>query len=75
MGLDMFLQILRALESFATKVALVRLERNMDTDVRGDVVAFNGGSVALAPCTGQIEVVSRLAANMAFADMLLMSRQ
>lgn len=74
-GLDMFLEILRALESLAAEFALVRLERNVDSNVRGDVVALDCGGSALTPLTGQVEIISRLATNMAFADMFLFHRQ
>jgi hypothetical protein len=43
----------------------------MDSDVRGDVVALDRGGAALAPGAGQVQVVRRLAANMALADMFL----
>jgi hypothetical protein len=74
-GLDMFLEILRTLESLAAELALVRLKRNVDSNMRGNVVALDCGGSALAPLTGQVEVVSRLATNMALADMLLSHRQ
>lgn len=45
----------------------------MDTDVRGDMVAFDSGCAATTPLAGQVEVVGGLAADMAFADMFLMS--
>ena len=57
MSLDMFLEILRAFESLATKFAFVRLQGNVNSDMRGDVVAFDGGGAALTPCAGQVEVV------------------
>lgn len=44
--LDMLLEILRALERLAAELALVRLERDMDADVRSDVVALDGGGAA-----------------------------
>lgn len=44
--LDMLLEILRTLEGLATELALVRLERDMDTDMRGDVVTLHSGSAA-----------------------------
>ena len=72
MGFDMFFQILRALECFSAEVALVGFEWHMDSDVRGDVVAFDGGCVALSPCTGQVQVIGRFTANMTLAHMLLM---
>ena len=54
----MFLQILRSLERFATELALVRLERNMNSDVRGYVIALDCGGAALTPCAGEVKVVS-----------------
>jgi hypothetical protein len=49
----------------------------MDSNVRSDVIALYSGGVALAPLAGQVEVVSRLASDMALADMFLcmVSRQ
>ena len=75
MSLDMFLEILRALEGLATELALVRLQGNVDSDVGGDVVALDGGGAALTPRAGQVEVVSRLAANMTLADVFLLGGQ
>jgi hypothetical protein len=75
MCLDMFLEILRALEGLAAELALVRLQGNMDADVGGDVVALDSGGAALTPRAGQVEVVGRLAADMALADMFLASCQ
>lgn len=69
--LDMLLQVLRALEALATEVALVRLQRDMDTNMRGDVVALNSGGTAEVPTTGQVEIVGALATDMALADVLL----
>lgn len=71
MGLDMFLEILWTLESLATEFTLVRLQRNVDSDVGGDVVALDCGGSALAPLAGQVEIVSRLATHMTLADMFL----
>ena len=71
MGLDMLLKILRALESLAAELALVRLQWNMDTNVRGDMVTLDGGGSALTPSAGEVEVVRRLAADVSLADMLL----
>jgi hypothetical protein len=70
----MFLQILRALEGFSTELALVRLERNMNSNVGGDVVSLDGGGTALAPGAGQVEVVGGLATDVALADVLLCRR-
>jgi hypothetical protein len=70
-GLDVLFQILGALESLAAEVALVRLQGDMDTDVRGDVVTLDRGGAAVAPLAGQVEVVCALATDMAFADVVL----
>lgn len=71
MGLDVLLQVLRALEGLATEIALVGLQGDMDANVGGDVVALDGGGVAVAPLAGQVQVVSALATDMAFADVFL----
>ncbi len=71
MGLDMFLEILRTLEGLAAEVTFVRLQGDVDPDMRGDVVPLDGRSSALAPGAGEVQVVSRLAANMSLADVLL----
>lgn len=73
MRLDVLLEILRALERLAAEVAFVRLERDVNADVRGDVVALHGGRAARAPLTGEVEVVRALAPDMAFADVVLYS--
>ena len=67
----MFLEILWALERFATEVALVRLQGHMNANVRGDVVTLDGGGATCAPLTGQVQVVGALAADMAFAYVVL----
>ena len=67
----MLLEILRALERFATEVALVRLQGYVNSDVRGDVVTLDGGGATCSPLTGQVEVVGALAADVAFAYMVL----
>ena len=67
----MLLEILGTLECLATELALVRLQRNVDSDVRGDVVALDSCGAALTPGAGQVEVVSGLAADMSLADVFL----
>lgn len=67
----MLLEILRALECFATEVALVRLQGYMNSDVRGDVITLDGGGATCTPLTGQVEVVGALASDMALADVVL----
>lgn len=70
MCLDMFLQILRALERLSAEVTFVRLERDMDTNVRCDMVALDGGGSALVPSASEVQVVGTLAADMLFANVL-----
>jgi len=45
-SLDVLLEILRSLEGFATEVALMRLEGNVDSDMRSDVITLDGGNAA-----------------------------
>jgi len=42
----MLLQILRTLESLSAKVTFVWLERDVDSNVGGDVITFNCGGAA-----------------------------
>jgi hypothetical protein len=70
---DVLLQILRTLEALATHVASMRLERNVDSDVAGNVISLDCFGVAISPGTGQAEVVCRFASNMCFAQMILKS--
>jgi hypothetical protein len=72
MSLDMLLQILGTLESLATEITLVRLERHMHTNVGSDVVALDSGGVAGSPLTSQVQVVGALATDMAFANVFLL---
>lgn len=69
--LDVLLEILRALERFATEIALVRLKWHMDANVRGDVVALYSRSTTVAPLASQVQVVGTLATDMALAYMVL----
>jgi hypothetical protein len=67
----MLLEILRTLESLSTEVALVWLKRNVNTDMRRDVVAFDGGGSALVPATSEVQVVGTLPTNMLLTDVFL----
>ena len=71
MSFNMLLEVLRTLEALATEVALVRFQGYMDANVRGDVVAFDGRSMAISPRTHQVEVVRTLTAHMTIADVFL----
>ena len=67
----MFLQVLRSFESFAAKVTFVRLERNVNANMRSDVVTFHGRRSAVTPLTRQVEIVCALATNMPVTNMIL----
>lgn len=69
--LDVLLQVLRPLESLATKVTLVRLQRDVNANVRSDVVTLDGGGSALIPTAGQVQVVGALTADMLVTDVVL----
>ena len=71
MGLDMLLEILRPLEGLTTKLASMRLQWYVDTDVRGDVITLYDSDTTITPCASQVKVVGALATNVSFADMVL----
>jgi hypothetical protein len=74
MSLHMLLKVLRALERFAAEIAFVRFERNMNSDVRRNVVALDRGGAAGVPLAGQVQVIGALPPNMTFANMILVLR-
>jgi hypothetical protein len=69
--LDMLLQVLWTLECLSTEVTFVWLQRDMDTDVRSDVVTLDSGSAAGVPSTGQVQVVCALSSDVLLTDMVL----
>jgi hypothetical protein len=71
----MLLEILGALKRLAAKLALVRLERDVNTDVRGDVITLDSGGAARVPLASEVQVVGALAADMALTDVLLVHGQ
>lgn len=71
MSLDVLLQVLGPLEGLATKFTLVRLQRDVDANVRGNMVALDGRCVASAPLASQVQVIGALAANMALTNVFL----
>jgi hypothetical protein len=71
MSFDVFLQVLRTFEGFPTEFAFVRLEGNVDSDVRGNVVTFDSRSATGSPLAGEVQVVRALTTDMALADMVL----
>lgn len=74
MSLDVFLEILRAFEGFAAEFTFVWLQRNMDSNVRGDVVTLDSCGAATTPLTRQVQVVGALAADVSLAHMFLRGR-
>ncbi len=50
----MLLEILWALERLATEVTFVRLRWNVDTDVGGNVIAFDGSCSARVPTAREV---------------------
>lgn len=67
----MLLQILRTLELLAAGLAFVRLERDVNAEMRGDVVTLHSSYPTATPSTSEVEVVGRLAANMLIAQMFV----
>jgi hypothetical protein len=65
------LQILRSFEALSTEVTLVRLERDVDADVRSDVITLHRCRAAGIPAAGKVQIVGALATNMALTDVLL----
>lgn len=68
-SLYMFLQILGALERLATEVALVRLQWDVNSNVRSNVVTFDGSGSARVPPAREIQVVGALSSDMLLTDM------
>lgn len=71
MGLDVLLEILRTLEGLSAEVALVWLQGDVHTNVRGDVVTLDRCGAARVPLAGQVEVVGALSSNVPLADVVL----
>ena len=71
MCLDVLLQVLRTLEGLAAELAAMGLQRDVNADVGGDVVAFDDLNTACAPRALQIEVVRALATDVALTHVIL----
>lgn len=70
-GLNVLLEILRALEGLSAEVALVWLQGDVHTNVRGDVVALHRCGAARVPLASQVEVVGALPSNVPLTDVVL----
>lgn len=73
MGLVMFLQILRPLESLVADRTSMRLVWDVDADMRCDVIPLHGFRLAVCPVTLEVEVVGRFAANVTITYVFLIS--
>ena len=71
MCFDMLFQVLRTFELLATECTAMRLQRHVNSNMRRYMIALLQGDVAIAPPTGQVEVVGALAANVLLANMIL----
>lgn len=71
MRLHVLLQILRTFECLPTKVTLMRLERDMDSDMRSNMIALDGCRATAPPLTCQVEIIGTLPTDMALADVFL----
>ena len=69
----MLLQILRPLEGFTAELTAMRLQRYMNSDVRGYVISLDGGGPTSPPRTRQAQIVRALSAHMDIAEMVLQS--
>ena len=71
MCLYMLFQILWSLKGLSTKVAFVRLERNVYANVGGNMIAFDRCSATISPLAYQIKIIRAFPSNVALADMFL----
>jgi hypothetical protein len=67
----MLFQILGTLERLATVIALVWLKRDMNADVRRNVITLHSRGSATVPLASQVQVVGAFATNVALANVLL----
>ena len=58
-------------ECLATEIALMWFEGYVNANVRGDMVALHGSRTAVAPLTGEVQIVGTLSANMSLANVIL----
>jgi tripartite-type tricarboxylate transporter receptor subunit TctC len=70
-SLHVLLEILRAFESLTAEITLMRFQRDVNANVRSNVIAFDGGGAAVTPLAGQIQIVGTLATDMALANVIL----
>jgi hypothetical protein len=66
----MLLQVLGTLECLSAEIAFVWFERDVDSDVRGDMITLDCGGAALVPAAGEVQVVGTLSSDMLLADVI-----
>lgn len=71
MDLLVLLEVLGAFKTLIADLTRMRLERDMDTEVRGDMVAFGTGRIAVLPKASEREVISRLASDMVVTEVVI----
>jgi len=62
---------LGTLEALATQVASMWFERNMNSNVTGDMISLDSLGITVCPGTGQTEVVGRFASDMFLAQVII----
>ena len=73
LGVDflVFLEILWPLETLIADLAGMRFERDVDTEVRGDMVALRTSRIAILPNASEGEIVGRLASDVVIAKVIV----
>jgi len=66
----MLLQILRTFETLSA-FALVRFQRDVHSNMAGDMISLSGLCIAISPGTSQTQVIRRLATDMLVCAMVL----
>lgn len=69
--LDMLLQILGTLEALGAERAAVRLKGDVNPDMGGNVISFDGNDIAAVPATLQAQVVGALSSDVSLTKMVL----
>lgn len=67
----MLFQILRSFKSLAAISTTMRLVRNVNANMRGDMVALDRSDLAVIPVTIEGQIVSDLATDMIVGQMSL----
>lgn len=71
MCLYMLFQILRPFEGLSTKLTAMWFQRDMDANVRGNMVTFDNPYLTIAPCTDEIQVVRAFTPDVSITYVIL----